>query len=146
MKKRVFMLMRKKYQASSGVGALMVFCVSLLVFMCLMVIVLAAFSNINNKWKIKQCAREYLLIAETQGCLTDTQIQDMITELNSYGLTNVNTSGTTVVQKPYGEQVNVVFSGTFTNNASAIGQSGGFLKKTTFEELLSVSRQSTSKY
>lgn len=146
MKKAYISLLHKKNKGEGGVAALMVFCIALLMFMCLMVIVLAGFSNINNKWKIKQCAREYLLIAESQGCLTETDIQSMVTELNSYGLIGVNTDGTTVVQMPYGEKVYVKFTGTFTNNASAIGQPGGMLKTTTFDEVLTISRQSTSKY
>lgn len=142
MKKRFIALINKKNKASTGIEALMVFCTSLIMFMVIMLIVLSAFSNINNKWKIKQCAREYLLLAESQGCLTSDDMTNMTNELTSYGLTSINTSGTTTQVQPYGDPVFVVFSGTYINN----GYSATLFSFQNIPETLTVTRRSTSKY
>lgn len=143
MKKHIITLLGKKNKGSTGIEALMVFGVSLVLFLAIMLITLSAFSNINNKWMIKQCAREYLLIAETQGCLTDHDIGQMILELNSYGFENVNTDGTTVTHQPYGDPVYVIFSGTYKSHKT---NSSLFKFFESGEEPLTVIRQSTSKY
>ena len=138
--------LRKKNKASASIDALMVFCVSLVVFMVVIVIILSAFSQINDKWKISQCAREYLLIAESQGCLTDSDVQSMKTRLNAYGLENVDTSGTTMIRQDYGDPVVVSFSGTYTGNRSAVRVGGNIFKRTTIQENVSVTRRSTAKW
>lgn len=136
--------MHTKDKASSTVEALLVFAVSLTLFMSLLVITMCAFSNINNKWKIKQCAREYLLIAETQGCLTEEDLKNMKNELNSYGLESIDFSGTDLSAVSYGEQVTVMFKGTYNNRLG--DETTNYLTWLFKPEELSVIRVSTSKY
>ena len=144
-------LLRNKKEKGGATDALLVFCVLLIVFMVMMVITISAFSNIHNKWNIRQCAREYLLLAESQGCLTSEDLVSMENELNKYGLVNVDFAPageipTSTVQVPFGETVYVTFKGTFTNKVGALNQGGNMFKYSEVEEDFVVRRQTTSKY
>jgi len=57
-----------------------------------------------------QIAREYILFMETTGYLNDEAKNDMITELEKLGLSNINLAGTTVSLKEYGNEITLNIS------------------------------------
>lgn len=134
----------KENRGSASIDALMVFCVSLFVFMVVLVIVLSAFSNINDKWKMNQVARKYLLIAESQGCLTDADLTSMRNELDGCGLTGVTFGSTTTVRQTYGEEIKIEINGTYNMRRSAIGSNA--FQFMTVPENIHIERRSTSKW
>ena len=128
---------KEKEEGSVGVEAIFTFAIALVMFMAVMTMTLAAFKDINNKWNMKQCAREYLLIAETQGCLTTADVASMISEMESYGLYNVTVTGTTTSEVPYGNKIYVCVQGDYddtrlimTNAASKITSSTEHIEMT----------------
>ena len=80
--------------------------VSLIMVCAFLVIIFGAFAGISDKWSMRQAyQREYLLIMETEGYLKPEDAADLVAELNSYGLTNVSLSGTTMSEVDYGERI-----------------------------------------
>ncbi len=158
-----FLKMLNKTEKGEATNALMVFAVSLIVFMVIMVITISAFGNINAKWNIRQCARKYLLIAESKGCLTAEDLVNMQTELELYGLTNIVFDNVQLKDKSgspigtarsttnsanyaeYGETIYIAFSGTLKNTIGAIVGSGNMFHTSLQDEEINIIQQTTSK-
>ena len=101
----------KRKEKGTVVEAFLVFATFFVSFTAIMILMLAAFSNINNKWQQRQVARQYLLTSMTK-------------ELEEFGLTNIKTDGTTVTEAPYGSEIRVCISGTYNQNILRIAGSG----------------------
>ena len=114
----------KRKEKGTVVEAFLVFATFFVSFTAIMILMLAAFSNINNKWQQRQVARQYLLLCETQGYLTPSDLTSMTKELEGFGLTNIKTDGTTVTEAPYGSEIRVCISGTYNQNILRIAGSG----------------------
>lgn len=133
----------KTEDGSIGVEAIMTFGIALIMFMAVLLMTLAAFKDIGNKWNMRQCAREYLLIAETQGCLTTGDMAGLIAEMESYGLYNVTTTGTTTSEVPYGTKVYVCIQGDYDD--TRLSMKGAASKILSETEHLEITRVSTAK-
>ena len=94
-------LFRKK--EATGIENMLVSMISLVMVCAFLVIVFGAFSSINDKWSMRQAARETLLIMETEGYLKPEDEQALITELTGYGLYDINLTGTTKTEVDYGD-------------------------------------------
>ena len=81
------MIFKKK--EATVIENMLVAMVSLIMVCAFLVIIFGAFAGISDKWSMRQAAREYLLIMETEGYLKPEDAADLVAELNSYGLTNV---------------------------------------------------------
>lgn len=93
-------LFRKK--EATVIENMLVSMISLVMVCAFLVIVFGAFSAINDKWSMRQVARETLLIMETEGYLKPEDEQALITELTGYGLYDINLTGTTKTEVDYG--------------------------------------------
>ena len=69
--------------------------VELVIVCAFMVIIFGAFSGISDKWGMRQAAREYLLIMETEGYLKPADEAALKAELEGYGLYNISFAGST---------------------------------------------------
>ena len=87
------MILKKK--KASVIENMLVSLISMVMVCAFLVIVFGAFSSINDKWSMRQAARETLLIMETEGYLKSEDEQALIRELQGYGLYNINLTGTT---------------------------------------------------
>ena len=87
--------------------------ISIVMVCAFLVIVFGAFSSINDKWSMRQAARETLLIMETEGYLKPEDEQALIHELEGYGLYNISLSGTTTSEVDYGERIYLKITGTY---------------------------------
>lgn len=94
-------LFRKK--EATVIENMLVSMISLVMVCAFLVIVFGAFSSINDKWSMRQAARETLLIMETEGYLKPEDEQALITELTGYGLYDINLTGTTKTEVDYGD-------------------------------------------
>lgn len=92
---------------------------------------------------MRQAAREYLLIMETEGYLKPEDAVSLVAELNSYGLTSVSLSGTTMSEVDYGERIYLKITGTYDDNVLAFA--GGISKVTAHPTTIVISRQTTAK-
>lgn len=135
-------LIRKKRKASVLENTLVMF-VNLILVCAFLVIVFGAFSGVSDKWGMRQAAREYMLIMETEGYLNATDQAALKAELESYGLYNISFSGTTTREVDYGERIYLCISGTYDDNILSFA--GAISKYTTNPSQIKIKRQTTAK-
>lgn len=122
---------------------MIVMLLEIVVVCAFIVIIFGAFSGISNKWGMRQVAREYILLMETEGYLNSADQTSLRVELESYGLYNVSFSGTTVGEVDYGERIYLSINGTYDDNILAFAE--GISKYTTHPSSITIHRQSTAK-
>ena len=98
---------------------MLVMMINMVVMCAFLVIIFGAFSGISDKWGMRQTAREYMLIMETEGYLPAADQTALIAELESYGLYNISLSGTTMREVNYGDRIYLKISGTYNENVLA---------------------------
>ena len=126
--------MKKKKEASGVVENMLV---------ALIGIVIGAFSGISDKWAMRQTAREYLLIMETEGYLKPADQSALIADLESEGLYNISISGTTTREVNYGDRIYLKITGTYDDNILAFA--GGISKVASHPTTITINRTSTAK-
>ena len=90
------------------------------------IIVLASLNSMGlmlKKLEVSQIARKYILVMETQGCLTETVRGQMLAELSEMGLKDIDITGTTLQPVPYGSEIILCIKGTVSGRAAAAGES-----------------------
>ena len=135
-------LIKKKRKASVLENTLVMF-VNLILVCAFLVIVFGAFSGVSDKWGMRQTAREYMLIMETEGYLNAADQAALKAELESYGLYNISFSGTTTREVDYGERIYLCISGTYDDNILSFA--GAISKYTTNPSRITIKRQTTAK-
>ena len=138
----MFKLIKKKKEASIIENMLVTLLMTIIVC-AFLVVIFGAFSGISDKWGMRQVAREYLLIMETEGYLSEADRANLIDELESYGLYNISLSGTTVSEVDYGDRIYLCISGTYDDNISAFA--GGISKIAKNPVNIVINRQTTAK-
>jgi len=135
--------LREKKEAGSIIENMLVALIGMVMTTAFLVIIFGAFSSISDKWHMRQVAREYLLIMETEGYLTASDQVSLKEELESCGLYNISFSGTTTSEVGYGERVYLKIRGTYDNNILAFA--GGISKVTASPTTVTIERQTTAK-
>ena len=135
-------LIKKKRKASVLENTLVMF-VNLILVCAFLVIVFGAFSGVSDKWGMRQTAREYMLIMETEGYLNAADQAALKAELESYGFYNISFSGTTTREVDYGERIYLSISGTYDDNILSFA--GAISKYTTNPSRITIKRQTTAK-
>lgn len=133
----------KKKKQASIIENMLVMLLEMIVVCAFLVVIFGAFAGISDKWGMRQVAREYLLIMETDGYLSGTDQAKMIAELESYGLYNISLSGTTTREVEYGERIYLCISGTYDDNILSFA--GGLSKVTENPVQITINRQTTAK-
>lgn len=122
---------------------MLVMMLNMVVLCAFLVIIFGAFSGISDKWGMRQTAREYMLIMETEGYLTQTDSANLISELEGYGLYDVSLSGTTMSEVDYGSRIYLKISGTYNENVLSLA--GGLSKVANHPVQITINRQTTAK-
>ena len=135
-------IIKKKKKASVIENTLVMF-VNLILVCAFLVIVFGAFSGVSDKWGMRQAAREYMLIMETEGYLKPADQAALKAELESCGLYNISFSGTTTREVDYGERIYLCISGTYDDNILSFA--GAISKYTTHPSRITIKRQTTAK-
>ena len=135
-------VLKKKKQASM-IENMLVMMINMVVMCAFLVIIFGAFSGISDKWGMRQTAREYMLIMETEGYLPAVDQTALIAELESYGLYNISLSGTTMREVNYGDRIYLKISGTYNENVLAFA--GGISKVSNHPVTITINRQTTAK-
>ncbi len=135
-------VLKKKKQASM-IENMLVMMINMVVMCAFLVIIFGAFSGISDKWGMRQTAREYMLIMETEGYLPAADQTALIAELESYGLYNISLSGTTMREVNYGDRIYLKISGTYNENVLAFA--GGISKVSNHPVTITINRQTTAK-
>ena len=102
---------------------MLVMMINMVVMCAFLVIIFGAFSGISDKWGMRQTAREYMLIMETEGYLPAADQSVLIAELESYELYNISLSGTTTREVDYGDRIYLKISGIY--NKKVLAFAGG---------------------
>ena len=135
-------LLKKKRKASVIENTLVMF-INLVLVCAFLVIIFGAFSGISDKWGMRQVAREYMLIMETEGYLKPADQAALKAELENYGLYNISFSGSTTSEVNYGDRIYLCISGTYDDNVLAFA--GVISKYTTHPSSITIRRQTTAK-
>jgi len=135
-------VIRKKKKASM-VENMLVMMINMVVMCAFLVIIFGAFSGISDKWGMRQTAREYMLIMETEGYLPAADQAALIAELQGYGLYNISLSGTTTREVNYGDRIYLKISGTYNENVLSFA--GGLSKVADHPVRITINRQTTAK-
>lgn len=122
---------------------MLVMMINMVVVCAFLVIIFGAFSSISDKWGMRQTAREYMLIMETEGYLPAADQTALIAELESYGLYNISLSGTTMREVNYGDRIYLKISGTYNENVLAFA--GGISRVSDHPVTITINRQTTAK-
>ena len=135
-------VLKKKKQASM-IENMLVMMINMVVMCAFLVIIFGAFSGISDKWGMRQTAREYMLIMETEGYLPAADQTALIAELESYGLYNISLSGTTMREVNYGDRIYLKISGTYNENVLAFAS--GISRVSDHPVTITINRQTTAK-
>lgn len=135
------MLRRKK--KASVMENMIVALLNMILLCAFLVIIFGAFSGVSDKWGMRQVAREYTLIMETEGYLKPSDQANLISELESYGLYNISLSGTTTSEVDYGERVYLCITGTYDDNILSFA--GGISKVASHPTNITIKRVTTAK-
>lgn len=135
--------MKKKKEASGVVENMLVALIGIVMGTAFLVIIFGAFSGISDKWAMRQTAREYLLIMETEGYLKPADQSALIADLESEGLYNISISGTTTREVNYGDRIYLKITGTYDDNILAFA--GGVSKVASHPTTITINRTSTAK-
>lgn len=133
----------KKKKKASMIENMLVMMINMVVMCAFLVIIFGAFSGISDKWGMRQTAREYMLIMETEGYLPAADQTALIAELESYGLYNISLSGTTMREVNYGDRIYLKISGTYNENVLAFA--GGISRVSDHPVTITINRQTTAK-
>ena len=133
----------KKKKKASMIENMLVMMINMVVMCAFLVIIFGAFSCISDKWGMRQTAREYMLIMETEGYLPAADQTALIAELESYGLYNISLSGTTMREVNYGDRIYLKISGTYNENVLAFA--GGISRVSDHPVTITINRQTTAK-
>ena len=133
----------KKKKPASMIANMLVMMINMVVMCAFLVIIFGAFSSISDKWGMRQTAREYMLIMETEGYLPAADQTALIAELESYGLYNISLSGTTMREVNYGDRIYLKISGTYNENVLVFA--GGISRVSDHPVTITINRQTTAK-
>lgn len=133
----------KKKKPASMIENMLVMMINMVVMCAFLVIIFGAFSGISDKWGMRQTAREYMLIMETEGYLPAADQTALIAELESYGLYNISLSGTTMREVNYGDRIYLKISGTYNENVLAFA--GGISRVSDHPVTITINRKTTAK-
>lgn len=102
-------------------GNIMDFLTAGLAVIAIAIVVVASFHSMGlmvKKLEVSQIARKYILIMETQGCLSEQTKAQMIAELDEVGLKNIDITGTTLQPVEYGTDIVLCIRGSVSGKAA----------------------------
>lgn len=95
--------------------------------------------------RIEVIAHEYILRMESEGCLTDTLKQELISDLENNGVENISISATTR-SVHYGDKISLTIRGTLVTPSYKYDSRNFTLVKTDANIRISVAKKSVSRH
>ena len=99
--------------------------ISIFVLVGLFAALFLSFAQISSQNKIERTYRQYLLVMETQGCLTASAKAQLIADLTALGLTNIDLTGTSETPVAYGGTITLHIEGDLVKDAIKEGTATG---------------------
>lgn len=126
MKKRIDRFLEKISGArTEGDSTYVATMISIFVLVGLFAALFLSFAQISSQNKIERTYRQYLLVMETQGCLTASAKAQLIADLTALGLTNIDLTGTSETPVPYGGTITLHIEGDLKKEAVKEGTASG---------------------
>ena len=122
---------------------MIVMLLNMILLCAFLVIIFGAFAGISDKWGMRQVAREYTLIMETEGFLKPSDQASLIAELEEYGMYDISLAGTTMSEVDYGNRIYLCIKGKYDDNILAFA--GGISKVAEHTSEITINRQTTAK-
>lgn len=91
-------------------------CVCMLMLAILMAAYLDNVKLLQQKAKVNQLARKYILIMETEGYLEASQKTSLIYELEELGIIDISLEGSTEIDAGYGQPIKLIINGKLKEN------------------------------
>ena len=91
--------------------------VGLVISIAILTVVISAFSNISDKWTMRQVARETMLKMETEGYLDSASQGELLFDLGELGLSDISLSDTTTSEVGYGGRIVLNIRGKYQNKS-----------------------------
>lgn len=135
--------MLKKKKKGSIMENMIVMLLNMILLCAFLVIIFGAFAGISDKWGMRQVAREYTLIMETEGFLKPSDQASLIAELEEYGMYDISLAGTTMSEVDYGNRIYLCIKGKYDDNILAFA--GGISKVAEHTSEITINRQTTAK-
>ena len=135
--------MLKKKKKGSVMENMIVMLLNMILLCAFLVIIFGAFAGISDKWGMRQVAREYTLIMETEGFLKPSDQASLIAELEEYGMYDISLAGTTMSEVDYGNRIYLCIKGKYDDNILAFA--GGISKVAEHTSEITINRQTTAK-
>jgi len=79
--------------------------ITLLAISILVIAIFYTMGLMLKKLEVSQVARKYILVMETEGCLSNDGQQKMLAELERLGMNEIDISGTTIQPVEYGDTI-----------------------------------------
>jgi hypothetical protein len=79
--------------------------IALLILSIISILMMNWYSDMDKKTKIEMLGREYILRMETEGFLSDGDKDNLIKNLNEFGVSNISLIGTTSAPVKYGDKI-----------------------------------------
>lgn len=96
--------------------------ICILAMSILMMSYLNSMELMNTKAEICQLARRYILRMETVGYLTASEKDSLQQELQILGVQNIDFTGTTMLEVPYGSGITLCIQGTLHGQETVTGE------------------------
>lgn len=120
------MRMFRKKKDSGTVIDIFTVCVAVLAITIAVLGYLEVMQVVSKKDDVNQISRKYILKMETEGYLSSTERNNLIYDLQSAGLTNIDLTGTTMSDVGYGNAIYLVIQGTLESSKPENAGSGLF--------------------
>ena len=118
-------MFREKKDSGTVIDILTV-CVAVLAITIAVLGYLEVMQLVSRKDDVNQISRKYILKMETDGYLSSTERNNLIYDLQSAGLTNIDLTGTTMSDVGYGNAIYLVIQGTLESSKPENAGSGLF--------------------
>lgn len=118
--------MLKKHQGGMFIGNMIIVITLILVAIVLIMSYASWHSQLSAKDTVDLIADSYIRSMESSGCLTDIQQDQLLNELESKGVTDIDLSGTTINSVEYGQKLVLHITGTlhFSGSQLVIDEQG----------------------
>ena len=96
-----------KHQGDMGIGSMLIMILTLMMALILIMAYASWHSKLAAQDSIYLTIGTYLKSIESSGYLTENQKEQLINELEQYGMENISLEGTTLTHVPYGDKVTI---------------------------------------
>ena len=100
-----------KHKGDMGIGSMLIMILTLMMALILIMAYTSWHSKLAAQDSIYLTVGTYLKAIESSGCLTEEQKEQLVNELERYGMENINLEGTTLAHVPYGSRVTLRIRG-----------------------------------